>query len=324
MMQPIISHIGFSTTTLPAGDLDTLDNLLAEYISVGCNMVELSARRLDVIVNGKLNESRVEQVQAILEKYALAVAVHAPHAINLMDEPRLDRQMAVSCAAIEFCAAVGATTLVIHAGCVPTTIWHDNGARLLKLERALLRELGDFAEAQSVRLAIENLDAAPNRTVVSYGSDLRRLAEQIDLIEHPNVSGCLDFGHGWIAAHYLGYDYAAALQAFAPYVNHLHLHDSCGHPVTMGLADLGDQVAFGEGDLHLPPGWGTIDWTTLLPTLTLRPATMMGIELHSRFWNEAQAVVDTAYRFADLLNQWPDQTERAYADLSMTDEFTSF
>ena len=302
MMQPIISHIGFNTTTLPDGDLDALDNLLAEYIAFGCDMVELTARRLDVIVNGKLNEPRVAQVQAIIEKYALTVAVHAPHAINLMDEPRLDRQVAVAHAAIEFCAALGATNLVIHAGRVPAAIWHDSSTNLLEVERDTLRTLADFAQTQNVQLAVENLGAGPHATTICYGSDMRRLAEQIACVDHPNVCSCLDFSHGWVAANYLGYDYAAAVQLFSPYVNHLHLHDSCGNPVTMQLGDPGDQVAFGEGDLHLPPGWGTINWAGILPTLTLRPGTLMGIELHKRYWNERQAVVDTAHSFAQILN----------------------
>ena len=307
MTQPIISHIGFNTTTLPDGDLDALDNLLAEYIAVGCDMVELTARRLDVIINGKLNEPRVGQVQAIMEKYDLVVAVHAPHAINLMDEPRLDRQIAVTYAAIEFCAALGATNLVIHAGRVPTAIWHESSTRLLERERDTLRALADFAQTQNVQLAVENLAAGPHATTICYGSDLRRLAEQIARVDHPHVCGCLDFSHGWVAANYLGYDYAAAVQLFSPYVNHLHLHDSCGNPVTMQLGDPGDQVAFGEGDLHLPPGWGTIDWAGILPTLALRPGTLMGIELHKRYWNELQTVVDTAHSFAQILNRQSDQ-----------------
>lgn len=157
--QPIIRHIGFNTTALPDGDLDALDALLAEYITVGCDMVELTARRLDVIVNGKLNEPRVAEVQTIMEKYDLAVAVYAPHAINLMDEPRLDRQVAITYAAIEFCAALGATNLVIHAGRVPAAIWLDSSTHLLERERDTLRALADFAQSPNVQLAVENLGA---------------------------------------------------------------------------------------------------------------------------------------------------------------------
>ncbi len=303
MTQPIITNIGFNTTTLPDGDINALDRLLAEYVEIGCDTVELTARRLDVIINGQLNEPRVAQVQAILEKYDLSVVVHAPHAINLMDEPRLNRHIAVTRASIEFCAAVGATSMVLHAGRVPAATWHDSAQHLLELERHTIRELGDFARDNDIRLALENLGAGPFETSVCYGSDMRRLAEQIDAIDHPSVVGCLDFSHGWVAANYLGYDYAAAAQAFAPYVKHLHLHDSCGNPVTMRLGDAGDQVAFGEGDMHMPPGWGTIDWEGLLPTLRLRPGTVMGIELRKRYWHELQNVLDTAHRFAALLNR---------------------
>ena len=56
----------------------------------------------------------------------------------------------------------------------------------------------------------------------------------------------------------------------------------------MRLADAGARVAFGEGDLPMPPGWGMIDWAGLLPTLRLRPDTVMGTELRKRYWYELQ------------------------------------
>ena len=303
MTQPIITNIGFNTTTLPDGDLNALDKLLADYVAIGCDTVELTARRLDVIINGKLNPPRVRQVQAILGRHQLAVVVHAPHAINLMDEPRLERHIAVARASIEFCVAVGATSMVIHAGRVPAATWHDHADHLWERERQTVRDLADFAATHRVRIAMENLGAGPHATNVCYGSDMRRLAAQIAAIDHPQVCGCLDFSHGWVAANYLGYDYAEAVRTFAPYINHLHLHDSCGNPVTMRLDDAGDQVAFGEGDMHMPPGWGTIDWEGLLPTLVFRPGTVMGIELRKRYWHELQNVADTAKRFAAILNQ---------------------
>ncbi|MBV7339086.1 TIM barrel protein [Chloroflexi bacterium TSY] len=163
MLQPIITNIGFNTTTLPDGDLNALDNMLAKYVAVGCDTVELTARRLDVIINGKLNQPRVDQVKAILEKHQLDIAVHAPHAINLMDTPRLERHIAVARASIEFCAAVGATSMVIHAGVVPAATWHDGATALLKSEQETVRQLADFAQSHNVRLAMENLGAGPPR-----------------------------------------------------------------------------------------------------------------------------------------------------------------
>ena len=67
----------------------------------------------------------------------------------------------------------------------------------------------------------------------------------------------LDIAHLHIAAHDLGFDYLAAVAAAAPWVKHLHANDNFGR-LDQGFDNEVDRWAYGEADIHLPPGWGSI------------------------------------------------------------------
>jgi sugar phosphate isomerase/epimerase len=101
-----------------------------------------------------------------------------------------------------------------------------------------------------------------------------------------------------------GMDYLDALRAFAPCVNHLHVHDSFGRPSTEArFYSHAERIAFGMGDLHLPMGWGDIPWETILPELTFRPGTVMIVELPPRHLAELDACAETARRFIQIVNR---------------------
>ncbi|MCI5192453.1 MAG: hypothetical protein D3915_04920 [Candidatus Electrothrix sp. AU1_5] len=82
----------------------------------------------------------------------------------------------------------------------------------------------------------------------------------------------------------------------------LHLHDNCGIPNTGIFDDIGDQVAFGVGDLHCPMGWGDIPWTDVLPCMRFRPGTYAIVELQGRYHGLENVVADTAHRFSAYWN----------------------
>jgi sugar phosphate isomerase/epimerase len=131
-----------------------------------------------------------------------------------------------------------------------------------------------------------------------------KLAQVIAEIDHPQVCGTLDFSHAYIMTTFRGMDYREALRAFAPWTNHLHVHDSFGRPTTMGgFYTHAERIAFGMGDLHLPMGWGDIPWEAILPELPFRPGTVMIVELPPRHWAELESCADTARRFMDLMNR---------------------
>ena len=228
--------------------------------------------------------------------------MHGVLTVNFMDEAHLDLHKAVCRAMLELCDAVGASVMAHHPGKVPA-MHAAHLERLHGLERGALREMGDVAARYGVRIAVENLFV---EDAMSYTPDPARLAREIAAIDHPNVCGLLDFSHAYIMAQFRGLDYLETLEAFAPAVNHLHVHDSLGRPRSIGgFYRFAEQIAFGMGDLHLPMGWGDIPWDAILPQLRLRAGTVMIVELPERYWAELDQCAATARRFMDMINGPP-------------------
>ena len=303
MTQPVIDGIGLNTTSLPDGRLDLLPAMLARWRAVGCSHVELTARRLDLVVGGRLFAARCDAVAAMVAEAGLRPVLHANHAINLMDPAEADFHEACALASIAACARLGGHAMVLHSGKVSADAFAADGPSLLAAERERLRRLGDVAGRAGVRLAVENMIAPmPGTGATAYGARPVALAEQLDAVGHEWVGACLDFGHAFLSAGRLGFDYVAEVAALSPYVWHLHLHDNCGRSGRSNSGDPGDEATLGFGDMHAPMFMGRIPWLDLLPRLRLRPGTFGGIELAGRYNAEAATVVATAHAMAAHLN----------------------
>lgn len=297
---PIIEGVGLNLTDMSPGRIDQLPDILARYRAIGCSHVELTARRLDFVTGGRLNVARAEAVGAMVAEAGLIPVLHANHAINLMDPAGADLHEAAAAASIAACQRLGARSMVLHSGVLPADLHAAEGPARRTVERDRLRRLGDQAGQAGVRLAVENLIGKPGAAHVAYGADPLALAGQLAEVAHPWVGACLDFGHAWLSAHALGFDYLAALEALSPHVWHLHLHDNFGR--AGHSPDPGDEVALGIGDMHAPMFMGSIPWAALLPRMHFRPRTFGGIELNGRYRAEAARVVATAHAIAAHLN----------------------
>ena len=270
---PIIAGYGLNFASLPhGGDMDAVARLCERIAEAGSTHVEVSCHRVDLVTGGRANPHRIRAVRAAVEGAGLVPVLHAPHAIILMDRPRLGLHRAVARASVEVCEALGAPSMVVHSGVVPLADWVADRGGLLSLEREELAALGDVAAAAGVRIAVENLIASPRGAAMAVtGADPSALAAQLARLGHDQVGGCFDFGHAWLSSSTLGFDFLAAAEAFSPHVWHLHLHDNCGHPDgAAGFADPGFAAAYGIGDMHAPMFWGTIPWAELIPRLALR------------------------------------------------------
>jgi sugar phosphate isomerase/epimerase len=302
-MSPTITGIGASVS--PTGDLASLDALLARLHEDGCEVAELNAAALHVTIGGANNRHRLAAVAAICSAYPLGYSVHAPIAINFMDPANDAHHRAVLASTIALAAAIGASLIVLHPGRVAPDRDRADRTRLLARERDAIRHFADQAGRDGIRLAMENLN--PDRSMIaghltSYALDPRALADQIATIDHPRVCGTLDFGHGWLASAHLGFDYAAGLRAFAPVVNHLHVTDNCGRPLSIQHAADHDFVAFGMGDLHLPIGWGSVPYADLLTDLPIRPGTRMIAEVKSGYGDHRAGDLAAMRSFRDRLH----------------------
>jgi sugar phosphate isomerase/epimerase len=300
MTKSPIAGIGASV----GGTFATLASRLDRLVTIGCSHAELSATAQFVTIAGQDNAPRVEAIAAICAARTLRYSVHAPIAINLMDETHAELHEAVLASSLRFAARIGARAVVIHPGRVHPQADLAARTRLLAVERDAVRRAADLAGAGGQVIAMENLN--PNRnmmagTMTSYALDPRALAAQIDAIDHPAVCGTLDFGHGWLAAGRLGFDYLAAVRDFAPFVGHLHVTDNCGMPITYVDATDDEHVAYGMGDLHLPIGWGSVPYDALLSDLPIRPGCAAVLELGGRFETELESTMAEVGRIADRL-----------------------
>jgi sugar phosphate isomerase/epimerase len=293
-----IAGFGFCTDEVRP-DLSDLDAQLARIEATGASHCELSLYELDLVVGGRVLPERRRLLERICARRALKYTVHGVLAVNFMDEVHLDAHKAVCRAMLELCAAVGASVMAHHPGRLPAT-HAAHLERLHGIERDALRAMGDVAAGYGVKIAVENLFVEDAR---DYTPDPVRLAKEIAAVDHPHVCGLLDFSHAYIMAQFRGTDYLEALQAFAPQVNHLHVHDSLGRPTSIGgFYRFAEQIAFGMGDLHMPLGWGDIPWDAILPKLPLRSGTVMIVELQERYWAELEQCAATARRFMDMVN----------------------
>ena len=83
-------------------------------------------------------------------------------------------------------------------------------------------------------------EGRPAQSTKIVYDDMGKLCRLIDGLASPNVKGCYDVGH----AHYLG-DISADYRMMGDRIALYHLHDNNR-----------------SKDMHLPPGYGTLDWET--------------------------------------------------------------
>jgi sugar phosphate isomerase/epimerase len=107
------------------------------------------------------------------------------------------------------------------------------------------------------------------------------LVRQLEAIDHPAVAMTLDIAHLHIAAHDLGFDYLEAVEQAAPWVRHLHANDNFGR-LDWGFDSDPDRWPYGEADLHLPPGWGTIPYEQVFARLAAYQGDLI-LEIKSGF-----------------------------------------
>ena len=286
----MITGIGLSTS-----GTKKLSQTLHDIAETGAQYAELSLYQEPILIAAQVNWEYVRQLHTLCRSYSLEYTAHGPLCTNLMDREHLHVHKNVLRSMINVCNALECRILVVHAGKCSSS---DNKAECTALERDALSTLGDEAFAKGITLAVETLYVD---TKTEETSDPIELAQTLSAINHRAVCATLDFSHAFLMTAYRGLDYSQALITLAPWVNHLHLHDSFGISHTLKTYTSEERLAYGVGDLHLPLGWGSIPWQTLLPQLNIRPQTVMMIELPQRWWSERQGCINTAMHYKNLL-----------------------
>jgi sugar phosphate isomerase/epimerase len=254
--------VGISLPRLFLGGVSGLADDLEALKIAGPDFAEVWPDHLGIILGGNLDAERSQPVRELLLKTGLAYTVHAPLEVNLMDLTAHDVQRDVLEASLWFANSIGADVVVCHAGQrVGSRDARYSLREQFSAERAALREAGDLAEKLDVTIAVENY--YPELPIVrgavyDYSVWPSQLAEQISAVDHPAVGLCLDVGHAALAASVFGFDFLEECATVAPLVRHIHLHDNLVRTNVTGEPPVSEHPVYGLGDLHLPPGRGTI------------------------------------------------------------------
>lgn len=313
-----ITHIGINGDGGHlGGNIATLAEDLAWFQRCGYTAVELSSTGLDVILNGRIFQPQLDRVRAVVEGYPFTYTLHPPNRLNLAHGSDLAMDKANFAANLELCVALGARVMVYHSGLIalervrlglvelPTP---DELAAAAQQEVESLRELMPYAAQLGVTVAMENRDPHswevgllrqlgrdPSELATFHGGMLvPRIVQQVEAVGHPNLGICLDLAHLFLATNQLGIDYLEAVSQAAPHLRHIHANDNFGR-LDDAYSGLGDRNPYGEGDLHLPPGWGSIPLADALRQLPGYTGILI-LELRPRYWDRMAEGLETMRR----------------------------
>lgn len=288
------------------GRLSVLRRELDCYHNAGFSAVELAAHGLGVIDNGMLNEKRLKDVLSVLRDYPFQYLVHGPNPLNLMDLEQDETERRLFGATIEFSARVGSPLMVYHAGrYLPeeqfllrgrTQLTESEQCGMRELEKLRLRELGDIAKRSGVVIAVENARPYLDRPCYCYGESLHELAAMLEEVDHPHVKATLDVGHAFLSSKFYRQDLLTELEVLAPHVRHVHMHDNHGRCCASFEKRQTELAVMGRGDLHMPPGWGSVPFADIFAKLPDYRGNVT-IELRPRYREHMSAVLDTARAF---------------------------
>lgn len=287
---------GFNTGSVD-GEFESLEADLRRLADIGVNTVELGLTTLDLIAGGRIIEERADRLVALTAQFDFRYTVHGLVSSNFMDPATCHYQLAAAKALAETCDRIGAHILVQHSGHLRADQLFDR-AEADKREREALFELAEFCKPYGVRIAFENIfTTEPGQ----YRQTPAQVAQTIKAVNHPNLIGLIDFSHAYIESTYRGLDFHEQLRAMAPVTGHLHVHDSFGRPQGFYKGfHVQENTALGIGDLHMPLGWGDINWEILFADLDFLPGTVLMMEIGRRYRSEQPASLERAHRLMEI------------------------
>jgi sugar phosphate isomerase/epimerase len=302
--------------------LRALERHLAYYDGLGYRLVEIDPGPYALIVDGELRRPQLESFSAVLDNFCLRYSIHGLPRVNLAYDPRHELCRRIMVAQIEICRAVGASTLVYHSGLQAlnaarhgvrgSLLTDEELAEGARREVAAFRALAPVAADAGVTIGIENGDphlweydvlarfGRPRSDLLKHHPRLhvRPIVRQLEAIDHPNVGMTLDVGHLYIAALDVGFDYLEAVGEAAPWLRHLHVSDNFGR-IDQGIDTESERWAFGEADIHMPPGWGCIPYRELFARLPDYQGDVI-LEIKPGFWDY---LGDALRTMQDILGQ---------------------
>ena len=279
------------------GELHSLESDLRALADIGCDTVELGVTSLDLVAGGRIIQDRADRLVALTKQFDFRYTVHGLVSSNFMDPATCGFQLQAAKALVEVCNRLGAGILVQHGGELRPSQIFDR-AEADKREREALFELAEFARPHGVRIALENIfSTEPGQ----YRQTPAEIAATVKAVGHEHLVALIDFSHAYIESAYRGLDFREQLRAMAPIAGHLHVHDSFGRPEGFYVPyHPQESTALGIGDLHMPLGWGDIDWESIFSELTFLPGTVLMMEIGRRYRAEQPESLERARKLMTL------------------------
>jgi len=279
------------------GEFETLATDLRALADMGVDTVEIGVTSLDLVAGGKVIKERHEALVALCKQFDFRYTVHGLVSSNFMDPITQRYQIDAAKALIEVSNSIGAGIIVQHSGNLRADAIAD-WAGADEREREALTEVADFARPHGVRIALENIFTTE---LGQYRQTPSEVAVTVKAVNHPNVVALIDFSHAYIESTFKGLDFFAEIAAMAPVTGHLHVHDSFGRPQGFYKPfHPQENTAMGIGDLHMPLGWGDIDWTRIFSELQFLEGTVLMMEVGRRYRREQPASLERARELAAL------------------------
>jgi sugar phosphate isomerase/epimerase len=287
---------GFNSGSVD-GELDSLEADLRRLADLGVDTVELGLTTIDLVSGGRVIKERAERLQALTCQFPFRYTVHGLVSSNFMDPATVRYQLEAAKALIETCDRIDARIIVQHGGFLRADQLFDR-ADADQREREALVELAEFTRPYGVRIALENIFTTE---LGQYRQTPAEVAATVKAVNHPNLVALIDFSHAYIESTYRGLDFREQLRAMAPVAGHLHVHDSFGRPQAFYRPFHPQELtALGLGDLHMPLGWGDIDWEDIFSELEFLPGTVMMMEIGRRYRAEQPASLQRAKQLMAL------------------------
>ena len=291
--------IGFTLKPRNAQIAD-LKKQLVFFEEIGAGSVEIPLYELDVLCGKKIVKDELNFLQETLKPSKLNFSLHGSMSVNLMDEEYLDDHIEILKRDIEVSEAINSKILVTHFGYTNIENYKNKAKykKLLQNQTEIYFKMAEYAKSHNVTLAIENLFPF---TPISYAPLPSEIAEQISSINHPNARTTIDFSHAYLNCTHNKVDFIEQIKTMVPITSHLHIHDSFGRLKKMDTYMHSEDVTYGQGDIHLPLGWGDIPFEKIFSKFLFSSDIFLNFELSDRYKKYYKSSYETAKKLILLM-----------------------
>ena len=222
-------------STIPFRDEPLTGDVLAKFSDAGIESLELCDYHPNFLYDDAAFRAFLQRALRDMAFHLNSIHIHLKHRDQTCDLASLDpAHRNKACAdhrqAVNLAAELGGCILVTHDIASPEPDQPEGLERCATFIESV-SEVAEYAAPKGVRLALENIPGG-------YTSEPERLVRLMEDLDAPNVGVVIDTGHRNMSG-----DPPATLRVIGEHLITLHLHDN-----------------HGEGDEHLLPGRGNIDW----------------------------------------------------------------